>query len=846
MTDDTTAFARGGLYRALSAALMAGTLLSTAHFGATVVQAQSSQPQSGVINIPAGPLTPALNRLAAQTGLQILYDASLAAGRTTNGVTGATTPNQALSALLSGTGVTFRYTSANTVTIIDPNSAGSATVDGAIPLDTIDVSGGGGVSAAADLPYQSPGSSAYISGEQIERVPPINPGDMFRSTPGVIAAGNRVGPSMNLNIRGLQGKDRVAVMVDGTRQSNNSYRGYQGSRNEVYVDPDFLGGIEITKGPSSEAGGIGAMGGVVNMRTLEAEDIVGPGQTTGTRLKVGLGSNTIDPPPAGTQVMRDKDDEHAFGDAWSGSVVSAAKQENYDLLFGFARRTTGNYFAGTKGTEIYYDKDFQGNPRQREVSPFKHGDEVFGTSQSVISFISKGNVKWGDGHKLETGYIYYNNNYGELNETALAFSVGTGIRFPAAQPYIAETTTHTLRARYAYDPSGNDLIAFKAGLWATDVKTINEPAEKSIRTYGGDISNRARFDTAFGQFVVLTGAEAILEHGAADPGGQNVDLSNPVSEPKGERQMLGAFTRTTWQPTKWLTLDAGLRFDRYEAIPDNPDYSHKQGERASPSASITLTPLDGLQLFASYVEGWRPPSLRETTAGAPNNYLLPNPDLDPEISKNVEFGVNVLRGDVLMAGDQVRFKAVRFHNNYQDYIVRGQPPGSPGYTWINIDRAEFDGYEVSGAYDVGFAFLEAGFTKYDKAEFCQNEWWTGNVCNANGVGQDYGIQNMPPEYSGNITAGVRLLDRRLTLGASAYFFGEKLGGYQQAPDSTVAPVYYTANTIVNLFGSYQFEERAKLDFSVENIADRYYVEPLATGVIPSPGRTARFSLTLQF
>jgi hemoglobin/transferrin/lactoferrin receptor protein len=544
--------------------------------------------------------------------------------------------------------------------------------------------------------------------------------------------------------------------------------------------------------------------------------------------------------------MRDKGSETAFGDTWSGSIVTAAKQENYDLLLGFARRTSGNYFAGTKGTEIYYDKDFRGNPRRREISPFKHGDEVFGTSQDVTSFLAKGTLRWGDGHRLETGYIYYNNNYGELNETALSFSVGTGIRFPAAQPYISETTTHTLRARYSYDPSGNDLIALKAGLWMTDVQTVNKPAEKSIRTYGGDISNRAKFHTSLGLFQVVTGAEGIIEQGAADPGGQNVDLSNPVSEPKGERQMLGAFTRTTWSPTKWLAVDAGLRFDRYEAIPDNPAYSRKEDERVSPSATVTLTPLHGLQLFASYIEGWRPPSLRETTAGAPNNFLLPNPDLNPETSANVEFGLNVLRGDLLMAGDRFRFKAVRFHNEHQDYIVRGRPRGSPGYTWVNIDEAVFTGYEISGGYDTGNFFIEAGYTKYDKAEFCQVDRLAVYSCGASNIGQDYGIQTMPPKYTGNITAGVRLLERRLTLGASAYFFGQKIGGYDQAPDSTIAPVYYTANTIVNLFGSYQFEERLKLDFSLENVADRYYVEPLATGVIPSPGRTARFSLTMQF
>jgi hemoglobin/transferrin/lactoferrin receptor protein len=796
-------------------------------------------------SIPPGPLSAALIAFGDQAGIQVSYDPSVATGLNSPGVSGAMSADAALAQLLAGTGLHYQLTG-TVVTLNEPAADAGATIEGAIALDTITVSGGG-AEARVDLPYETPGSSAYISAEQIERVPPTTPGDMFKATPGVIAVGNRVGPSMDINIRGLQGKDRVNVMVDGTRQSNNSYRGYTGSRNEVYVDPDFLAGIEITKGPSGEEGGIGAMGGVVNMRTIEASDIVKPGETTGARIKIGLGSNTIDPPASGTEDMRKKSEENLFGDTWSGSVAGATKQENYDLLLGFSRRITGNYFAGTDGSEIYFDEDFRGNRRERQMSPFKHGDEVFGTSQNVTSFLAKGNLRWGDGHELETGYTFYNNKYGELNETILSFSVGTGFFvIPAAQPEPYETTTHTLRAKYTFNPSDNDLVALKTTAWTTDVNTINGDAQKSIHTYGGDVSNRARIDGPLGELLVTTGAEAVFEKGVGDPGDLDDDIFNPYSEPNGERYMLGGFTRATWNLTKWLTLEGGVRYDRYEADPDDPDYPHKEGQRASPSTSIIVTPLEGVQLFASYVEGWRPPSLRETSAGSRGNRLVPNPDLDPEISKNIEYGLNILQNNVVTDGDSLRFKAVRFHNNYQDYIVRAQPPGWATYTWINIDEAEFDGFEVSGSYDAGYFFVQAGFTKYDKAQFCQNAWWTGNVCNSNGVGDDYGIQNLPPEYSGNVAAGIRLLDQRLVLGAQAYFFGQRLGGYEQAPGSNVAPVYYYANTIFDLFGSYQLEERVKLDVSVENVTDLYYIDPLATGVIPSPGRTARFGLTMQF
>ncbi|WP_407703115.1 TonB-dependent receptor plug domain-containing protein [Tatumella citrea] len=53
---------------------------------------------------------------------------------------------------------------------------------------------------------------------------------------------------IQVNLRGLQGNGRVNTMIDGSRQSSNTYRGYAGTRDNTYLDPDLIGGIDIKKG----------------------------------------------------------------------------------------------------------------------------------------------------------------------------------------------------------------------------------------------------------------------------------------------------------------------------------------------------------------------------------------------------------------------------------------------------------------------------------------------------------------------------------------------------------------------------------------------------------------------
>jgi iron complex outermembrane receptor protein len=68
-------------------------------------------------NIPAQPLADALTAFGRQSGLQITYQPELVAGRISQAVSGSSTPAQALQQMLSGTGVTYRFTDAKTVTL---------------------------------------------------------------------------------------------------------------------------------------------------------------------------------------------------------------------------------------------------------------------------------------------------------------------------------------------------------------------------------------------------------------------------------------------------------------------------------------------------------------------------------------------------------------------------------------------------------------------------------------------------------------------------------------------------------------------------------------------------------
>ena len=257
---------RGNTWCQRRLALLAGTMLAL-HWTAPAI-AQSVSPaetSQQSISIPAGPLTQALNRLAAQAGLQILFDASLTQGKTTQGVSGTLTPAQALNALLAGTGLRAQFAGRNQVTLTlnpPPASAAGAVPDGAIALNTITIYG---ARDATTLDGTS-ASVGIVTAKDIEYGQIRNVRESFRRLANVT---DNAFVDSGFSIRGMSSEGFVpsaslmgSLYVDGVLQTMNAMR--RGARSLWDVEQ-----VEVYRGPQSTLSGRAATIGAIYIKTKD-------------------------------------------------------------------------------------------------------------------------------------------------------------------------------------------------------------------------------------------------------------------------------------------------------------------------------------------------------------------------------------------------------------------------------------------------------------------------------------------------------------------------------------------------------------------------------------------------
>lgn len=853
--------------------------MTVAAVGASVAHAQSASAKR-TFRIAAQPLLAALQQFTEQGGIQVAFATGIGKGLNTQGVSGNLDPTEALARLLSGTGLTYRFTSANAV-ILEP---APQVADGTVQLGTLrvegaqgrnkEIAGEGTARDAADAPYRRAGSPAHISREQIDRVPPNSAGDMFRETPGVSSGSNYNGTAIDVNIRGSQGMNRVKVLVDGTEQQSSTYRGYAGPDNRSYVDPELIAGIDIEKGPGAGARGAGAIGGVVDMRTLEARDLLAEGETFGGRVRGMLGDNRIGARthvgilPAAQVDLKQGGRSFISAENWLGSIAAAYRNDRFELVGGFSHRQSGNYFAGNEYDSLTYDlRVFQISRWQTSsfrYSTFNPGSEIPNTSENTESALIKGKFKWGDNMSIELGLVHYETTYGMVFPLRLDFY--------APQQYpLSQIDSQRYYARYKWNAT-NDLIALTANIWRTNLKSVDASENPAINqnaidsdAWGINATNDSYLTTGIGELKLTLGGE-YSEHRMARsvPGASNTT----IVDTQGGRNLGGIFANASLQPTPWLTLDAGLRFDWFNARGASASpvlvtvpvvsivYVNTWGELASsavsPSVAVTLTPFDGVQLFAKYARGWRPPSQVETFGSGPNG-LKANPELRPEQSDSFEFGANFLRNGVVRKDDVLRAKLGYFYNDYSDYIFRSSPTDG---RFINYPGAKMGGIEGSIGYESGPFFASAQATYYTTMEFCFTPaaFYTtypefgfpiDRACHPEVPVNDWLGASVPATYSGSATLGARLFNRRLTIGGRSNFFGKR-AGRMPTHNSASNPIIWAPTQTFDLFGGYRFSDAVKIDFSVENITDRFYLSPHAVARMPSPGRQAKFTFTFDF
>ncbi|AJE45812.1 TonB-dependent receptor [Celeribacter indicus] len=808
--------------------------------------------QTGTISfdIPAQSLAGALAQYGRVTSYQVAADATLLRGRTAPALSGQMSAETALDRLLAGSGLTWRTAGEGHIVLFRPVSTDAAGTEGETLLDPITMT----TARLAEAPYRTGSAASYISPDQIARRRGASPGDIFKGTPGVIASANHNGSQLDVNIRGMQGQNRTKVAIDGTQQTSTTWRGYIGVDERVYLDPDLIADIGVAKGPTDTAQGAGTTGGVVAVRTLTAKDIVPEGETQGWRLRFGAGDNAASAPHSTPQspVYDQRDDAPGLTEAdnLSGSLAYGYLGDNVDLFLAYARRKRGNYFAGTEGPTTY---EFNG--RDYPLSFTKPGEEVFNSSEDSSTLMAKATFYWQDGQALQLGYTDHRTKFGE-SMGSLLFMQDNGFR----QVKLSDIEAKTYTARYRWQP-GSDLIDLEANLWMTDVSgttravggalyfppnilPADEPRYSKTLTYGVDVTNTSRLTAGVGELSLRYGISWLREDMDAEEYCSRSMTNTPcvrMSPSNGTRDVASVFSSGTWTAGN-LSLSAGLRYDAWRLKDRNATDSAdatRDGGRLNPSVGAMWEAVPGLQFFARYAEGVRPPTLRETMGSDAN--ATPNPDLRAETAHTVELGANLLRKDLWLAEDTLGLKLVAFHNSYDDYVSRvpADPvPGQPVFTFDNLSRAEFTGLEFSGRYDSRRFFAEASATYYLDYEFCYTEG-----CQDTAVLYDYATNHLPPELMTSLTAGMRFLDERLTVGATIHHAGSRMAPLTTSDRQRTA--VWRPYAVGDLFVDYDLNDRTRLSLSVENVTDRYYIDAL-DGWTPAPGRTLRLNLETTF
>ena len=137
-------------------------------------------------------------------------------------------------------------------------------------------------------------SNAYVGKEYLERYRVQSAGDVLKGLNGVYNMNTRTaGGAITPNIRGITGKGRIPVTLDGTEQTVDVWLNNYGVGDRNYLDPALFRSIAVEKSPALTRGVKSGVGGAMSIRTIEPSDIIPEGKNWGIEVKTEFSGNTV-------------------------------------------------------------------------------------------------------------------------------------------------------------------------------------------------------------------------------------------------------------------------------------------------------------------------------------------------------------------------------------------------------------------------------------------------------------------------------------------------------------------------------------------------------------------------
>ncbi|MFQ5790213.1 MAG: TonB-dependent receptor [Acidobacteriota bacterium] len=486
---------------------------------------------------------------------------------------------------------------------------------------------------------------SIVPQEAIQQRHPVRLTEVLESIPGTgqLSDLHAAVPS----IRGLA-RGRTLILIDGARVTSERRAG----ASATYLDPFFLEGVEVSRGPGSVAYGSDAFGGVIHARTRHPE----PGEPLRLRVHGSLGAG-LPEQSAGVEIAGGWDD---------GGLVFQTRFRNFD-------------------------------PYQSPVG------EVFNSAASDRGFLARASQEIGPG-RLAVGW---QTDFGRDVERPTTRARIIRVSYP-------KEDSHRMTLSYRMDPfagfTGFDLEGF-VGSYRLVTDRERLPGPGTLRqTTRADVQAR---DFSFRGLAVRPFGKARLEIGV-DVNGRfdlealgsllKFDVADELLSTSEEgaiedaaRMDTGVYASTEVLLGRRLTGSGGVRVDRVTTQNQGGFFGDGSTSNSAISGfgSLALELAAGLSLTGQVSRGFRDPTLsdRYFRGVSGRGLVTGNPNLEPETSRQFDVALRYVRGGLRWALHAYHYRI--------DHLVERFESGEDLFFFRNRGRARLQGVEIEVQGDAG-------------------------------------------------------------------------------------------------------------------------------------------------
>ncbi|MBK8580474.1 MAG: TonB-dependent receptor [Flavobacteriales bacterium] len=673
---------------------------------------------------------------------------------------------------------------------------------------------------------------------------PQSTGDLLQNSGALFVQKSQMGGGSPV-IRGFEAS-RVLLVVDGVRMNNAIYRA--GHLQDIMtVDPNALERIEVISGPASVVYGSDALGGVVHLMTRSAPfaDSAGTHLFHGGAFTRYSSANNERTAHADVSLSSHKLSSFTsitasdFGDLRQGSQRLAAYPD-----FG-KKPFTVDRINGTDVAVVNPDPDVQTGTGYQQLDVleklrFRSGAHTVHQLNLQLSTSS-------DVPRYDRSSIYSTDSAGAIVPASAEWYYGPQQRLLAAytlelegrgfydQSHITANAQRVVQSRHNrnFGSSTRKNRNEEVTVFGLNADFEKRFAKHELR-YGLELTRDAVTSTAFAEDIG-TGATSYL--GSRYPGTSTmthaaVYLTHTVE--LSRKWLLSEGVRLTNVGLRSTFSDAAdFQFLNGTVAQDNTAFNWRAGAVFSPEKSWRFTALASTGFRAPNVD-----DLGKVFDSTPGQVIVPNPDLRPEHTLNVEAGINKI------FAERYTLDLQAFHTWYTDALVVAP------FTANGRDSLLYDGSlsQVTALVNAGKATITGGSAQL-AAKF------TTNWSLSSGIMYTYGrvetdstptpLDHVPPVYG---RTALVYSTKKLHAELYALYNGwKRLADYSGSGEDNLAsatpdgmPAWWT----LSVRSEYSFSQTFSVQAGVENILDRNY-RVFASGV-SAPGRNVMVALRVDW